>query len=436
MRAATPAPDERGFILVGVVMFMLTLTILGLSLFALSSYEAQFFYASASREQSLLDSESGIELVRTVLTTTGRLQDAHLAEGQFGITSAIAYQWRSSLPTDTVSNGFVNWDSTVVIEVAGRTGSEQRAVQMKCAPVAKQNPYRDLITCGLGITASSVNRNVEFQGPIWQRVLNSTDTSWTSAVNWSTGRPMVTMAPPLIQGDAWVDAHLTSAEWLQQNTGYLFDHDYYWLKFLGNATSPGVVSWWRITVQPDDRDKDDPEFGRYDFYSGYGHELDVRVRGTNVWVVDRGACFQREVTVSGYPNASDPCVLVIVAKPNGRDPGYENRGIWFKGGLRVDNPNTKVFLVSEGDVAITFDNDITSNCDARALSIVAGGDVTIAGMPNNNTYRMMHPTSTSSTPSAMDQMADQLLDLGALPPITGGTGITLKQLSWRETTPR
>jgi len=33
-----PAPDERGFILVGVVTFMLALTILGLSLFALSSY--------------------------------------------------------------------------------------------------------------------------------------------------------------------------------------------------------------------------------------------------------------------------------------------------------------------------------------------------------------------------------------------------------------
>ena len=56
--AEAPA-EARGFMLVGVVMFMLALTILGMSLFALSSYEAQFYTASASREQSMQNAESG-----------------------------------------------------------------------------------------------------------------------------------------------------------------------------------------------------------------------------------------------------------------------------------------------------------------------------------------------------------------------------------------
>ena len=102
MRRPLPQPrrDERGFILVGVVTFMLALTILGLSLFALSSYEAQFFFASASREQSLQRAESGMELVKALISSTALLQDAHKAEGQYGITHAMAYQWRSGVLND------------------------------------------------------------------------------------------------------------------------------------------------------------------------------------------------------------------------------------------------------------------------------------------------------------------------------------------------
>jgi hypothetical protein len=44
--------DDRGFVIVGVVMFVLALTILGLSLFSLSSYESQFLNRSLAREQA------------------------------------------------------------------------------------------------------------------------------------------------------------------------------------------------------------------------------------------------------------------------------------------------------------------------------------------------------------------------------------------------
>src|SRR5262249_10843715 len=141
-----PARDERGFILVGVVTFMLALTILGLSLFALSSYEAQFFYASAAREQSLQNSESGMELVKALLASpTARLEWAHRAEGQLGVTRAMAYQKRSG---DTTSTGLVDWDSTLVIMVSAKSGGVERTLQARFIPSQANNPYKRLMASG------------------------------------------------------------------------------------------------------------------------------------------------------------------------------------------------------------------------------------------------------------------------------------------------
>ena len=41
-RDRSPRHGESGFVLIGVVIFVLALTIIGISLFSLSSYEAQF----------------------------------------------------------------------------------------------------------------------------------------------------------------------------------------------------------------------------------------------------------------------------------------------------------------------------------------------------------------------------------------------------------
>ena len=59
--------------------------------------------------------------------------------------------------------------------------------------------------------------------------------------------------------------------------------------------------------------------------------------------------------------------------------GYENRGIWFQGGLRIEDSNACVYLVSQGDIGLTHGHDVTDGQEARSLSIVAGGDVEIGG---------------------------------------------------------
>jgi len=427
MRPSTshPAPDERGFILVGVVTFMLALTILGLSLFALSSYEAQFFYAATAREQSLQNSESGMELVKALLAEAGSkgLEDAHLAEGQMGVTSAMAYQWRSASNDDTTSHGPVDWDSTMVIVVSARSGGVERTLQARFIPGVVENPYQRLLTAAQGISVDTKDPvEPDLYGRVWQPVASDADTAWTNDVDWHAGRPVERGTPPTPMANAFVESQLPSAS-PPTNTDYSNSSDYV-IEFDGTGASATFFS------SPPSPPTSDEDADRYSFYAD--DDLDIKVENVAVWVVGRadpggvqGAYFKKHVRVRPKTSGGTG-TLVIVAKA-----GYANRGIWFKGGLQVDD-GVQVYLVSEGDVAIVHDNDNDENTDAGMISIVAGGHIVIGGPASGYGFTLKYD------PSSMDALADQLLAEGALPQVAGGTGanfISIRQ-SWVETTPR
>ncbi len=410
-------------------MFMLALTILGLSLFALSSYEAQFFNASAAREQSLQSSESGMEVVKALLAMDPpRLENAQLAVGQFGVTSAMAYQWRSDLPADTVSQGPVNWDSTVVIVVSARHRAEERTLQARFIPTSGENPYQRLITAGLGIHYDTEETSdpsaFHLHGRVWQHVQTASDTAWTDYVTWTSGRPIEPSPTAQPMADAFVDANLPTAS---DPTQVEFEHIYaFQLEFLNFGWGP---KYFRSPDSPTDPDtQDDPEYQDYTFYTH--HPLEITIRGTVVWVVPEGICFRNHVTVVTEGGA--PGTLVIVAKANGRDPGHENHGIWFQGGLEVTDSNARVYLVSQGDIGVTHGHDSNAGRESRAVSIVAGGDVAIGGPNPDHRDRLFYHADT------MDALGELLLAQGALPRVAGGTGTTfaLARKSWLETTPR
>src|SRR5262245_6741389 len=83
--------SERGFVLPGVVMFVIVLTILGLSLFALSSYEAQFMNATLDETQAFYLANGAIDRAKFLLTSTYQLQIVSANRGA-GVDSAIAIQ--------------------------------------------------------------------------------------------------------------------------------------------------------------------------------------------------------------------------------------------------------------------------------------------------------------------------------------------------------
>ena len=413
--------------LVGVVMFMLALTILGLSLFSLSSYEAQFFTTSASREQSLQNAESGMELVKALLQLQPqRLENAQLAVGQFGIRSALAYQWRSPLSTDTTSRGNVNWDSTMVVVVTANSGGVERTIQARYRPVPGESPYKQLVTAGLSIQYNMENwpppQSFELRGPVWQFVDSSTDTVWTRLVNWAVGRPLRTTPPATPLGDAFVNAKYASAT---SPTYWSGDHGPYSMTLRNTGSTP---KYFRPPPSPHDAHHD-PEYDDYSFY--VNGNLTLSVRGTVVWVIPRGACFRNRVTVV-QEDTNVPSTLVIVAKANGRSTGYENRGLWFMGGLRASSSTMRVFLVSEGDIGLTHTNEVTWGPDVNQLCIVAGGDVELGGPASGYRQRIMRDAGT------MDPVADQLVASGALPALTASSTMTFVPVpsTWSETTPR
>ena len=96
------AASERGFVLVGVVMFVLALTILGLSLFALSSYEAQFQTSSYLSGQAFNVAQSGVEHVKFVLAHKKRLQDVRTSLYPNGVVYARARCLNGEFVPDSV----------------------------------------------------------------------------------------------------------------------------------------------------------------------------------------------------------------------------------------------------------------------------------------------------------------------------------------------
>jgi hypothetical protein len=170
-----------------------------------------------------------------------------------------------------------------------------------------------------------------------------------------------------------------------------------------------------------------PEHTAYEFFSEY--ELNLKIHGTVIWLVNQGVCFRRTVTVmpDGTNDPTNPNVLVIIAKPN-LGAANPNRGIWFQGGLVVgDSTQTKVFLVSQGDVSLTQVHNSHNNLSAEAVSIVAGGSVELEGS-SSATFNVTHAAS-------MNTIADNLLSGQWLPAMSGGSAMAFTPVphSWLET---
>ena len=430
--------DERGFILVGVVTFMLALTILGLSLFALSSYEAQFFHSTAAREQSLQNCESGMNLVQALLETRfpRNLENARLAVGQFGITRAIAYQHQGSPVNDTASTGPVDWADTLYIEVSARSGSAERTVRAAYTPMTNANPYKRLITTGRGIDVNTINSTnpwtFQMSGRVWQYVQSASDTAWTRELEWTSGRPVDPTPTPMPLADAFVDAKLAGTTSVPQMVEDVGPFQHLVMTFF-NYDKEALA--FRTPVSPrNENAESQPEYGAYSFFSYY--PTDIHVRGTAVWVVPAGVCFQRTVSIKAADGEESSNNLVIVARRNGRHAGYEDRGIWFQGGIDL-SPNRegrypRVYLVSEGDIGITHHHSYQTSKSASLVSIVAGGRVELGGPEGGEHYELAY------TASIMDALADRLLADGALPNYAGGSATAFGVLRghWAETTPR
>src|SRR5882762_4373424 len=102
-RSGAAPSAGKGFVLVGVVMFVLALTILGISLFGLSTYEAQFYGESSNALQAFYSAAGGIERAKFVLVSQKTLESVTDNLTQPGGVEGVVYAraWFTDDPQDS-----------------------------------------------------------------------------------------------------------------------------------------------------------------------------------------------------------------------------------------------------------------------------------------------------------------------------------------------
>src|SRR5262249_35432151 len=138
-RRHTPR-DERGFVLVGVVMFVLALTILGFSLFDLSGYEARFSQSNLDSEAAFFAACRGLDHAKFVLAKTDPLG----AGGDMSLSPdphiVYARAWRTDTPDDTIGSiANMPAGTPVQIRVLANVNGQLRFAQAQYIPFQAKN---------------------------------------------------------------------------------------------------------------------------------------------------------------------------------------------------------------------------------------------------------------------------------------------------------
>jgi hypothetical protein len=420
VRIPSPECDDtpaRGFVLVGVAMFVLVLTILGLSLFSLSGFEAQFFARSNERARAFNVAASGIERARFALMATDSLQSVwqQLPSGE--LNYAVALQGGAG-PTDGDSAGKVDWKGpNIWIRTVAQVGVAQVVLQARFDPNEPETFYKRLIT------ARDVQLDVP--GPRWSQIYLSgaimlpepsfSDTAW----NRPPDGPVPCMFPftrppiqihanplPLPPLDSYFAEKLALPQ-LQQWSLNGASHDYGLLAGIGN-----IGYFYRPPNNPADS-----------WTVQENQASTIHVSGTAVWLADPGIDFLDNVTVQGNPITDR---LIIVARP--KVHGQPTGAIEFEGGLTSDVP---LILVSDGKVRFDSQPVYTVATRVAYLSIYCNR-VQIGGPDAPAKMELTHPPSL--LPNVLDPIIDELFAAGVLPNVDLGTQSRLSLVAgtWEE----
>ena len=418
---------QRGFVLIGVVIFVLALTIIGLSLYSLSGYEAQFLQRSVDTEQAFHTAVGGIERARFVLTLLKappvRLEDVK-QDLPPGVLSTVAIQTKSG---GVDSTGPVDWTITepVLIRVtAGRAG-ERTLVEGTFLPILTQNYYTQLLTVSGGIeivTGSTTpphprDQKVWLDGTVWES--SAQDTSlWLDhlrppvpvGIRKSPAVPVPDVAPFLTQHPGPIDGAALAVQ-----SGTPTEPIY----TLDASMPPGVPGYFRA-------EDSDPDFS---FNSWPLAGCTIQVRGLAVWLLPRGALFWQGTEIQGDPTTD--CLVLIAGQKTGS--GFSDLGptasICFTGSLQAHIP---VILVSSGKVLLKHGNDPIRNSTTNDLAIFARS---AEFMGPGDEPGVAHSADLHRVPGGpLDALfLDVLASQSALPNATSATGRRLDLVpgSWQ-----
>jgi hypothetical protein len=463
MSRTTRDMSERGFALVGVVMFVLVLTILGLSLFSLTGYEAQFMQQSTDRAESFQAAAGGLDRARFALAKMQHLENVKDNLPMDGVVYAVA---RREANGDTT--GLIRWSDpdygNILIRVKAVKNGQTHFLEAKFNPSRAPSLYKRLFSLsatgmpdssGLRVIrndpAEAANQEGNYlgtylYGQLKQNVDNNPDMIFPFGnPPQSTLSLASTGGVPAPEVSSFINDHWPAAtEVTYPNGPKNFD-----LNALSAPDSVGFFrsSWtsgnwsfeFRLREQPGNNyNKFDPQ---------------VTVHGTAVWLFDKGIVSEGTFNVQGSGHSND--LLVLVANPSS-DPGgfgldglgnsersLMGAGIALLGSI---NSTIPVILVSNGGVLLEHRDfglppntppiqDDKKSSTVSCLSVFApyarimGPDTDMGDPSQPQRLRFFRNTT-----DAIDPRIDRLSDLGDLPNTAAGLKGKLRFLAgtWRE----
>jgi hypothetical protein len=436
---------QRGFALVGVVMFILVLTILGLSLFSLSGFEAQFMQRSQERSQCFFAAMGGIERAKWVLTGTSQLENVTLNLPRDSVVYAEARQGATDWESAN-SSGPVVWDGDPVwIRVRAAVGAASRLFEARFQPTTSKDVYRRLMALSalhdsaLVVTVRYPDENprwtqTDLIGEVWQ---NSTFTHRADSIATLPVSPSFRLTGGIPDPD--LDSYFAPV--------YADIIDTQPIPNPGSSTSTVVLdgSSWPNGIGL---------FRKFGTASEAIHNWSVywtaptptiQVKGTAIWMTNRGFYVQERLRVQGITGAD---FLVLVGQPYRGDDGkgrsksvpHWDAGIALAGSLEADVP---VILVSDGRVEVIHKYNPDQSSTAPYLSIFAthalitGPQAPMLNPPVLTLpprLRLAHPVS--GLPPEFDAILDKLYELRLLPNTDAALGNLLVPLAgtWHEMT--
>lgn len=428
-RAPRPGRED-GFVLVGVVMMVLALTIIGLSLYSLSGYESQFFIRSLSARQALYRASGGIEIVKKlVITPLGspaatRLSNAALAVGRENIVSALAWQEN---PND--SSGPLDWSRDVHIRVGVNVNGVTRTVRGTYSLSQPNNPYWRLFTApgGIAYDAAADRGTLRARGGAWHPVRQPQDSAWIRQLESESRVALTTGTTPSPVSAAYITTYYPASPtspdtaWLSRDFNPFPTYTTLTMDMDAGAAA-GSYRYFRSAT--DLWTVYRPNLPYFDFYTIAN--VTVRVRGTAIWIVPAGLYVEGEFRVQRMTGASE-ANLIIVAGPNNRFAADPGAGAIFDKGIETPLDDANVFVVSHGAVRIRDRSQAEDDMRVRNLCVFANA-ITLGG-PDDDTHRL----EFNYRPE-FRAVADDLYGRGLLPAATGvrTSAFTFRPGTWTE----
>ncbi len=447
-RAASPGPDVAGFALVGVMMFTFVLTIIALSLYSLSGYEASFLYKSLRRSQAFYSAMGGFERAKFVLLRAGsRLEQVQENLPREDVTYAEARQGTDWPSAETA--GPIDWNGDPIwLRVRAQVRDADRTFESRFQPIQPRDIYRHLFS--LAAPSDPLTVVTYFGAPPV-----STYPRWSQTrlpgVIWLNTAPI---PPSSADSVAWLPPNIVNPP--------AFSPTY---EAPGGPGVPapdvaGYFSRWSAdaTGLPEPTSSSPITLDASFLPNGVGHwktfgpgsnpmwsvdwsaaNCRLRVNGTAIWMLDRGLRMTSKLEVDGMSGGPQD-LLVIVAGKNFGDPNDPQTGIALKSSIESDAP---VFLVSNGTVKILHEGNPTENCSVPYLSVFANKLVVMGPHASNSDpvsgdggpYLILaHP---SLLPEPLSALIDLLWQLALLPNTDAGltTQLTAIPGTWSEITP-